>query len=77
MQVCDYKKIYNPTDILEKFLSISRIVAELKIKSIHEIIEGYYRIIYRVVNKQEIHTLTIHRSRKRLTRKQLKKIASK
>lgn len=71
------QKIYERTDILEKFPLIGRIVPEMKVKSIREIIEGYYRIIYRVINKQEIHILTIHHSRKRLLRYQLKKIAKK
>ena len=71
------QKIYDRTDKLEKFPLIGRIVPELNVKSIREIIEGYYRIIYRVVNKDEIHILTIHHSRKRLFRNQLKKLAKK
>ncbi len=71
------QKILKRTDILENFPVIGRIVPELKIKAIREIIEGYYRIIYKIVNKKEIHILTIHHSRKRLIRSRLKRLTKK
>ena len=71
------QKIFQRTEILEAFPFIGRIVPELRAKSIREIIEGYYRIIYLVVSKEEIHILTIHHSSKHLFRDQLKKICKK
>ena len=52
------QKIFQRAEILETFPLIGRIVPELKVKLVREIIEGYYRIIYRVAGKEEIHRLT-------------------
>ncbi len=66
------QKLINRTDTLEKFPLIGRIVPELNLKSVREIIEGNYRIIYRVVNKSMIHILTFHHSRRKLKRTVIK-----
>ncbi len=66
------QKLINRTDILENFPLIGRIVPELNLKSVREIIEGNYRIIYRVVNKSMIHILTFHHSRRKLKRTVIK-----
>jgi toxin ParE1/3/4 len=71
------QKIFQRTDILENFPFIGRVVPELKIKSVREIIEGNYRIIYRVLSKEEIHVLTIHHSSRRLPKNYFKKISKK
>lgn len=67
------EKLIRRTDILEKFPLIGRVVPELKIKSVREIIEGNYRIVYRLFNKDAIHILTFHHSRKKLRPTSLKK----
>jgi len=69
------QKILLRIDILQNFPYLGRIVPELKTKSVRELIEGYYRIIYKIINKKEIHILTIHHSRKRLFRGQLKRLS--
>lgn len=66
------QKLINRTDILENFPLIGRIVPELNLKSVREIIEGNYRIIYRVVNRSMIHILTFHHSRRKLKRTVIK-----
>ena len=71
------QKIFQRTDILENFPFIGRIVPELKIRAVREIKEGNYRIIYKVISKEEIHVLTIHHSSRRLSRTYLKKISKK
>ena len=68
------EKLFNKTEILEYHPHIGRVVPELNIKSIRELIEGNYRIIYRVVNKDCIHILTIHHSRKQLKPAHIKRI---
>ena len=60
------EKLIRRTDILEQFPAIGRIVPELKNKSIREIIEGNYRIVYRIVNREMIHILTFNHSRRKL-----------
>lgn len=71
------QKLINRTDILENFPLIGRIVPELNLKSVREIIEGNYRIIYRVVNKSMIHILTFHHSRRKLKRTVIKTMIKK
>lgn len=46
--------------ILEKNVNAGKLVAELNNPFIRELIEGNYRIIYRVVNDQQIDILTVH-----------------
>jgi len=65
------------TDQLEHQPYSGRIVPELKIKSIRELIEGNYRIVYRVVNKELIHILTFHHSKRRFNRSKIKRIIGK
>ncbi len=67
------EKFFRRAETLEKFPLIGRVVPELKIESIRELIEGNYRIIYRIVTKDEIHILTIYHSRRLLQKKALKK----
>lgn len=68
------EKLIQRTDILENFPLIGRVVPELKMKSVREIIEGNYRIVYRVLSKDLIHILTFHHSRKKLKPTTLRKI---
>lgn len=71
------QKLINRTDILENFPQIGRIVPELNLKSVRKIIEGNYRIIYRVVNKSMIHILTFHHSRRKMKRTVIKTMFKK
>ena len=71
------QKLFKRTEVLETLPFIGRIVPELKIRSIREIIEGNYRIIYRIINRQEVHVLTIHHSKRRLKKTDLKQIIKK
>lgn len=71
------EKIFVRTDILEKFPQIGRIVPEVKNKYIRELIEGNFRIIYLIKNKDTIHILTIHHSARKFNASQLKKITRK
>jgi addiction module RelE/StbE family toxin len=55
-------KIRNLTDILKSQNYSGRMVSEFQNENIKEILEGNYRIIYRIVNKNRIDILTIHHS---------------
>ena len=55
-------KIRNRTDILKNHNYSGRIVPEIQDEKIKEILEGKYRIIYRVVNKNRIDIITVHHS---------------
>lgn len=67
------EKLIARTDILVNFPKTGRIVPELNIKSIRELIEGNYRIIYRIVDKNLIHILTFYHSRRLLNKTEIKK----
>jgi len=73
----EVKKIFKKAESLELQPSIGRIVPELKIKSVREVIEGNYRIIYRIVNKDLIHILTVYHSRRQLKPVNLRRIVKR
>ena len=60
------QKLMKRTDLLEKQPLSGRIVPELKIKSIRELIEGNYRIVYCIINDNTIHIPTFHHSKRNL-----------
>ena len=62
---------------LHSNLYIGRIVPEAGIKTIRELIEGNYRIIYKVIDIDTIHILTVFHSKRNLTKTFLKKISKK
>jgi toxin ParE1/3/4 len=71
------QKIISKTDILENFPKVGRIVPEVKHKSVRELIEGNYRIIYFIFSKTEIHILTVYHSSRKLKKTSLKKLIPK
>ena len=71
------QKLIERTDLLEQFPFIGRIVPELKTRTVRELIEGNYRIVYRIVNKNLIHILTVHHSRKKINRSKIRRIIKK
>jgi len=64
-------KLKNRTEILKTQISSGRIVAEINQKSIRELISGSYRIIYKIVNKNQIDILTIHHSSRDLNKREI------
>ncbi|MES2850214.1 MAG: type II toxin-antitoxin system RelE/ParE family toxin [Bacteroidota bacterium] len=57
--------------------NIGRVVPEAGIKSVRELIEGNYRIIYRIINTHTIHILTVFHSKRNLTSSIVKNIIKK
>lgn len=53
-------KIKNKTNILKTHILIGKIVREIEDEKIRELIEGRYRIIYKIISKSQIDILTIH-----------------
>lgn len=70
-------KIFAKSETLENHPNIGRVVPELNLKSVREIIEGNYRIIYKIVDRELIHILTIHHSSRQLKRTSLKQIVKR
>ena len=64
-------KIRNRTNILKSNIHSGQNVPEIQDEDMREIIEGNYRIIYRVVNETRIDILTVHHSARDLYRRKL------
>ena len=60
-------RIKNRTDILKTQPRAGRFVPEIR-----ELIEGNYRIIYKIVSKDRIDILTVHHSARDLTKREIK-----
>ena len=63
------ERIQNKTEILKSQIEIGKIVEELNDPKVREIIEGNYRIIYRIVSKSELHILLVHHGARDLSRR--------
>lgn len=62
-------KIQTKTEIIKSNVFIGKLVSETNDKSVREIIEGNYRIIYKIVSEDEIHILMIHHGARDLVRR--------
>lgn len=56
------EKIVDRTQILKKHIHAGKIVDEINKPEIREIIQGRYRIIYRIVDEQNVDILMVHHS---------------
>ncbi len=59
------------TRILKTQTRSGKIVPEINQENIRELIEGNYRIIYKIVKGNQIDILTIHHSARDLTRREI------
>jgi plasmid stabilization system protein ParE len=57
------ERFFEAVKILKDQIRAGRIAPEIGDETIREIIIGYYRIIYRVVNDDQADILTVHHSR--------------
>lgn len=64
-------KIRNKTKILKSSKYIGKVVEEIGVPIVREIVEGNYRIIYQIKNESEIAILTIHHSARDLTKREI------
>ncbi len=62
-------KIFAKTQIIKKQIYVGKEVEEIQDSSVREIIEGNYRIIYRIINSDEVHILMIHHGARGLKRR--------
>lgn len=65
-------RLFDKTEILQHHPRIGRMVPEINKPNIRELIEGNYRIIYRILSSKSIDILTIHHSAQRLIKKKLR-----
>jgi addiction module RelE/StbE family toxin len=65
-------RLKDQTRILKTQVRSGKIVPEINKENIRELIEGSYRIIYKIVKDNRIDILTIHHSARDLTRRKIK-----
>ncbi|MBU1367899.1 MAG: type II toxin-antitoxin system RelE/ParE family toxin [Bacteroidetes bacterium] len=65
-------RIKNRTDLLKSQTYLGKIVSEIDKENIRELIEGRYRVIYKIVSEKQIDILTIHHTARVLTRRTIK-----
>ena len=64
-------RLKNRTRILKTPVRSGKIVPEINKENIRELIEGNYRIIYKIVKDNRIDILTIHHTARNLTRRKI------
>lgn len=64
-------RLKNRTRILKTNVCSGKIVPEINQENIRELIEGNYRIIYKIVQDSRLDILTIHHSARDLTRRKV------
>lgn len=52
-------KLYRRTEVLKQLPLVGKVVAEINDRSIREIVEGNYRIIYRIHSTNKLYILTV------------------
>ncbi|MEZ5006561.1 MAG: type II toxin-antitoxin system RelE/ParE family toxin [Chitinophagales bacterium] len=65
-------RIRSRTEILKTHNNSGRIVPEINLPKIRELIEGNYRIIYTIVSENQVDILTIHHNARDLSKRKLK-----
>ena len=67
--ILQLERIYSRTEILKKQPLVGKLVEEIENPKIRELVEGSYRIIYRIVDQNNIHILMVHHSARDLSRR--------
>ncbi|MBK9106931.1 MAG: type II toxin-antitoxin system RelE/ParE family toxin [Saprospiraceae bacterium] len=62
-------RIQRKISLLRKNILIGKILPELNRPDIRELIEGHYRIVYKVIHSNQVHILLIHHSARDITRR--------
>lgn len=62
-------QIFSRTQILKNQLRAGKVVEEINKSEIRELIEGNYRIIYRIINENTLNILMVHHGARDLARR--------
>lgn len=60
------ERIQQKTELLKNQIRLGKVVDEIQKPDIRELVEGHYRIIYRIVKVDEIHILMVHHGARNL-----------
>ena len=63
------ERIKERTTILKSQIRSGKIVEELNIENVRELVEGNYRIVYRIINNDELDIILIHHSARELSKR--------
>ena len=64
-------RIKNRTQVLKTHKYIGKVVLEAENENMRQLIEGRYRIIYKIVNQNQIDILTVHHTARDLSKRNL------
>jgi toxin ParE1/3/4 len=67
------QEFFEAAKTLEGFPKAGRLVPEINDNNIREIIVGFYRLIYRIRNKDRIEILTVYHSNRLLKKRTIKR----
>jgi len=62
-------KIFERAQLLLTHINAGKIVEEIGQPEIRELIEGNYRIVYRIIDKEKVHILLVHHGARDLTKR--------
>ena len=62
-------KIFERAQLLLTHINAGKIVEEIGQSEIRELIEGNYRIVYRIIDKEKVHILLVHHGARDLTKR--------
>ncbi len=62
------QELFDTTEILEQTPKAGRIVPEFNKPHLRELIQGNYRIIYKIINTKTVDILTIHHAKRNIYR---------
>tara|TARA_R110002124_G_scaffold287013_3_gene469695 strand:- start:4006 stop:4308 length:303 start_codon:yes stop_codon:yes gene_type:complete len=67
------EKIVSGTKVLKNphFIRSGKLVRELEREDVRELVEGHYRIIYKIIDADLVHILLIHHNARDLTKRKI------
>lgn len=60
------ERIQQKTELLKSQTELGKVVDEIQNPKVRELVEGHYRIIYKIISTEEIHVLMIHHGARNL-----------
>ena len=60
------ERIQQKTELLKNQTELGKVVDEIQNPNVRELVEGHYRIIYKIISPEEIHILMVHHGTRNL-----------
>jgi len=65
-------RIKHRTQIVKQQIRVGKPVPEFQNEKIRELLEGRYRIIYKIISEEQVDILTVHHSSRDLSKRRIK-----